>query len=318
MTRLDETQIIARFQKILGNKNFVSEDVEFFKIGKTKIVAKVDTLVQSTDIPPKMSLEQAARKSVVACVSDFAAKGVKPEFAMVSVNLPTNSSGKITEIARGFKNASKEFGFQFLGGDTNSGKEFVFNVCLFGTAKKISKRNGAKKGDLIFVTGPFGNTSAGLKILLKKINVSKMFYKKATRTVLKPQTRLDFGIKSKNYFSSSMDSSDGLSTTLVEMARQSKCKFVINKIPYKKDLENFCKNFNLDLENSVFHGGEEYEIVFTAPKKNKLQIIKNAKITKTPIIEIGYVSTGKGVFIQKDSKQISLRDLGWHHFKKIE
>ena len=135
MTRLDETQIIARFQKILGNKNFVSEDVEFFKIGKTKIVAKVDTLVQSTDIPPKMSLEQAARKSVVACVSDFAAKGVKPEFAMVSVNLPTNSSGKITEIARGFKNASKEFGFQFLGGDTNSGKELVFNVCLFGTAR---------------------------------------------------------------------------------------------------------------------------------------------------------------------------------------
>ena len=316
MKSLDETQIIARFQKILGNQDFVSEDVEFFKIGKAEIVAKVDTLVQSTDIPPKMSLEQAARKSVVACVSDFAAKGVKPEFVMVSVNLPTNSSKKISEIASGFKKASKEFGVQFLGGDTNSGKEFVFNVCMFGTAKKISKRSGANKGDLIFVTGPFGNSSAGLKILLEKINTTNSFYKKTTRSVFKPQTRLSFGIKCKDYFSSSMDSSDGLSTTLVEMARQSNCKFVIDKIPCKKDLEMFCKNFNLKLENIVFHGGEEYEIVFTAPKKNKPQIIKNAKLTKTPIIEIGYVSTGKGVFIQKDKKQASLRDLGWHHFKK--
>jgi len=316
MTRLDETQIIARFQKIFGNRGFTPEDVEFFKIGKATIVAKVDTMVQSTDIPPKMSLEQAARKSVVACVSDFAAKGVKPEFALVSVNLPTDSSEKITEIARGFKNASKEFCFRFLGGDTNAGNEFVFNVCMFGTDKKIPKRSGAKKGDLIFVTGPFGYSSAGLKILLENINSSKSFYKKATRTVLRPQPRLNFGIKSKNHFSSSMDSSDGLSTTLIEMARQSKCKFVVNNSPHKNDLEMFCKNSNQNLENLVFHGGEEYEIVFTAPKKNKSIIIKNGKVTKTPIMEIGYVSEGKGVFVQNEKEQTLLRDLGWHHFKK--
>ena len=316
MTRLDETQIIARFQKIFGNKEFSSEDVEFFKIGKTGVVAKVDSLVQSTDIPPKMTLGQAARKSVVACVSDFAAKGVKPEFAIVSVTLPTNSSEKITEIAKGFKNASKEFSFQFLGGDTNAGKEFVFNVCMFGAAKKISKRKGAKSGDLIFVTGPFGYSSAGLKILLEKVKSPKSFYSKVTKTVLRPQPRLNFGIKSKNFFSSSMDSSDGLSTTLIEMARQSNCKFVVNNNPYKTDLAMFCKNSNQNLENFVFHGGEEYEIVFTVPKKNKSKIIKNAKITKTPIIEIGYVSEGKGVFIQNRKGKTTLRDLGWHHFKK--
>ena len=318
MKRLDESQIIAKFQKILGNKNFVSEDVEFFKIGKTNVVAKVDTLVQSTDIPPKMTLSQAARKSVIACISDFAAKGVNPEFAMISVNLPSNSEKNISEIARGLKNSSREFGFQFLGGDTNAGGEFVFNVCMFGTAKNMPKRSGAKKGDLIFVTGPFGYSSAGLKILIEKIKATKSFYTKATSSVLKPYPRLVFGIKSKNYFSSSMDSSDGLSTTLLEMAKQSDRKFVINKIPCKKDLENFCTKSKLNLEKIVFHGGEEYEIVFTTSKKNKSRIIKNARQTKTPIIEIGYVSNGRGVFIENDSSQTSLKDLGWHHFKKIK
>lgn len=316
MIKLDESQIIERFQKIFGNKNFVSEDVEFFKIGKKNIVAKIDTMVQSTDIPPKMNLEQAARKSVVACISDFASKGVSPEFSMVSVNLRTNSLKDVSEIARGFKKASREFGFQFLGGDTNVGKEFVFSVCMFGTAKNIPKRRGAKKGDLIFVTGPFGYSSAGLKILLEKIKASKSFKRKAIKSVLLPQPRLNFGIKNKNYFSSSMDSSDGLSTTLIELAKQSNCKFVINNKPYKNDLVNFCKDSKVNLEKMAFHGGEEYEIVFTSPKAKKPQIIKNAKITKTPIIEIGYVLNGKGVFVEKDSKQTMLKDFGWHHFKK--
>ena len=151
MKKLDEFEIINKFQKIFGNSNFVSEDVESFSIGKTKIIVKVDTLVQSTDIPPKMSLNDAARKSIVACVSDFAAKGVKPQWGIISVNLPSNISIKqVNEIAQGFKATSKEFGIKFLGGDTNQGKELVFHVCLFGEAKKIVKRKGAKVGDFNF------------------------------------------------------------------------------------------------------------------------------------------------------------------------
>ncbi|MFB5607771.1 MAG: thiamine-phosphate kinase, partial [Candidatus Nitrosomaritimum yanchengensis] len=215
MNKLDETEIIKKFQSIFGEKDFVSEDVESFSAGKTQVIVKVDTLVESTDIPPKMSLKNAARKSIVACVSDFAAKGVKPELGIISVNLPAKISAKqISEIAQGIKQASKEFGIKILGGDTNQGKEFVFNVCLFGFAKKIIKRKGAKPGDLIFATGPFGLTGAGLQILLKKIKTNDSFAKSAIKSVLTPSPRLKFGLKAYSYFTSSMDSSDGLSTTL--------------------------------------------------------------------------------------------------------
>ena len=316
MTTLDESSIIKIIQKNLGEKNFVSEDVETINIGKTKIIVKTDTLVESTDIPSKMGLEDAARKSIVSCVSDFAAKGVKPEFGIVSINLPKKISRlKVEQIGKGFKKACKEFGITMLGGDTNAGKELVFNVCLFGFSDEIVKRRGAKKGDLIYVSGSFGMTPIGLKSLLGKMKFRGKTVDKSRKSILRPKPKLEFGFKNKKYFTSSMDSSDGLSTSLVEMANQSSKKFVINKIPIMKDVKEFAISHNFDLNKLVFHGGEEYEFVFTVSPKDKKSITKNAKLSKTPIIEIGYVTSGKGVFVSSEDKLIKLENLGWDHFR---
>ena len=315
MSKLDESEIIKIFQRKLGNKNFVSEDVEIFKLTKSNIVAKTDTLVQSTDIPPKMKLGEAARKSVVACVSDFAAKGVKPEFGIISVNFPSGiTRSKIEEAASGFRKACREFGICILGGDTNSGREIVFNVCLFGNADGIIPRRGSKNKDLIFATGPFGYTAAGLSILLHKKKAKREFGKKAIQSVIHAKPRVSFGVRNRKYFSASMDSSDGLSTTLNEMAKQSKKKFVITNSPHKKDVEEFAKSQKLNLEKLVYHGGEEYEFVFTINAKHKATILRNAKLLRTPIIEIGHVTNGKGVVLQGDNKTIPLKDKGWKHF----
>ena len=316
MIKLDENKIINLFQTKLGNKKFISEDVEIFTLGKTKIIAKTDTMVQSTDIPQKMKLSDAARKSVIACVSDFASKGIKPKYGMISINLPKSISKKeINKIANGFKKACKEYEISIIGGDTNEGKEIVFNVCIFGNSNKIVTRKGSHKGDLIFTTGPFGYTSLGLDILLNNKQKKNNLMRKSIKSVINPKPRLHYGLKNKKYFTSSMDSSDGLSTTLNEMSKQSKKKFIINKIPSNTDLETYLKKQKIDLNSTVFHGGEEYEFIFTIPSKHKKIIIKNAKLLKTPIIEIGYVALGKGVYLEKNDKKTILKDLGWKHFK---
>ena len=316
MTKLNENEIINIFQTKLGNKKFVSEDVEKFTLGKTKIIAKIDTMVQSTDIPQKMELSDAARKSIIACVSDFASKGVKPQYGIISINLPKSISKKeVKDIAKGFKKACEEYEISIVGGDTNEGKEIVFNICILGNSNQIITRKGANEKDVIFTTGPFGYTSVGLDILLNNKKRISTLIKKSIKTVTNPKPRLNYGLRNKKYFTSAMDSSDGLSTTLNEMSKQSKKKFIINKMPIDTNLNNYLKKQNKDLNKAVFHGGEEYEFVFTIPSKYKKIIIKNAKLLKTPIIEIGYVTFGKGVYLEHKGKKIRLKDLGWKHFK---
>ncbi len=317
MSKLSEKKIIELFQNRLGNTNFVPEDVESFKIGKKRLVAKVDTLVESTDVPPGMKLEDVARKSIVSCVSDFAAKGVKPIFGIVSLTIPKRlSRSNIESLAKGFQRAAGEFKLKILGGDTNEGKELVINFSLFGISEKIVNRKGAKTNHVIITSGPFGYSGAGLSILLKNKNGSKKFKAKAKSAVFRPNCRLTFGLKNKNYFSSSMDSSDGLSTTLNEMSTQSKKKFVITRMPSENDVFDFASSNGLNANDLIFNGGEEYEIVATANTSNLTRIKKYAKKHRIKLYEIGYVTKGSGVFYKKDGKLIRIKDKGWQHLQK--
>ena len=316
MSKLSEKKIIDLFQNRLGNTNFVPEDVESFKIGKKRLVVKVDTLVENTDLPPGMKLDDAARKSVVSCVSDFAAKGVRPIFGIVSLTIPKRlSRSNIESLAKGFQRAAREFELKILGGDTNEGKELVITFSLFGASEKIVSRKGAKTNHVIITSGPFGYTGAGLSILLKNKKCSKKFGAKAKSAVFKPRCRLMFGLKNKNYFSSSMDSSDGLSTTLNEMSCQSKKKFVITTMPSENDVFDFADSNKLNPNELILNSGEEYEIVATASTSNLPNIKKYAKKHSIKLYEIGYVAKGRGVFYKKNRKLIRIKDGGWQHLR---
>ena len=312
MSSPDESEIIKEFQRSLGGR-FTPEDVESFCVSGKTVVAKVDTMVQSTDMPDGMTLADAARKSVAACVSDFAAKGARPLHGIISLNIPRGTAiSQVRQAARGLRQASQEFGVRILGGDTNGGAEFVFHVCVFGTADRLVPRGGAEPGDLLFATGSFGYAASGLCILRGK-KASGRFKARALRAFCRPTPRLEFGIKCRDVFTSSMDSSDGLSATLSEMARQSGCRFVMDCPPGDGDIVKFAETNGLDADRMVFHGGEEYEIVFAAPEKHKKIIQRNARLTGTPVCQIGRVENGRGVFTERDGKKERLADLGWRH-----
>ena len=312
MKKLNEKEII----KIIKNKDTISEDVEIFNLGNEQFAACVDTLVESTDIPKGSKLSDISRKSVVSSVSDFAAKGIIPKFCIISLTLPkTISKKQVQELSNGFSKACKEFKIQLLGGDTNQGTEISIHVVLFGNVKKYTKRKGAKIGDIICTTGPFGYTAAALDIILKKRKSSKTFSTKSKNLFFKPKPRLEFGHKSIRYTSSSIDSSDGLSSCLNELSNQSKKKFLITKIPTNNDVREFSEKNNTSLNRLVFDGGEEFELVFTVTPKNLKKIHALGKKNKISIFEIGQVSKGKGVFFDDGNNLFKIKDNGWQHFR---
>lgn len=314
MTKLDEKQIIRIFANKLGISNL--DDVALIDKG---IVIKSDMLVASTDVPSGMKPWQAARKSIVSCISDLAAKGVRPHAAVISLGIPKSCSTRrpnIEGLAEGFAIASNEFGVKIVGGDTNEAGELVIDCTMIGFPRfKVPTRNGAKPGDFVIVSGAFGFAPAGLAILLQDANaitVSSSFRKHAVKSVLEPHPRQSFGLALARYFSSSIDSSDGLAVSLYELASQSEgVDIIIYGIPAVEGLDKFAEENSLDKHELVFHGGEEYEIVATISHTKIRQAEAAARKAGVSLHVIGRVQRGSGnVFVRNKL----LENRGYMHF----
>ncbi len=321
MTKLDEKQIIQIFANKLGLSNL--DDVALLDKG---IVMKSDMLVESTDIPRGMEAWQAARKSIVSCVSDLAAKGVRPHAAVISLGIPNSYSmlrPYIEGLAEGFAIASKEFGVKIVGGDTNEASELVIDCSMIGFSTfKVPTRSGAKPGDYVIVSGPFGFAPAGLAILLQNaITVSSSssddsvtFRKHAVKSVLEPYPRQSFGLALARYFSSSIDSSDGLAVSLYELASQSEgVDIIIYNIPFVEGLDKFAQENSLDKNELVFHGGEEYEIVATISPTTISQAEAAARKAGVNLYVIGRVEKGSGKVFARNRL---LENRGYMHLHK--
>lgn len=311
MPKLDEKEIIRIFADRLGIGDL--DDVAL--IGRN-VVFKADMLVASTDVPPGMEPWQVARKSIVSCVSDLAAKGVRPHAAMISLGLPKNCTRPYVEgLARGFAGASKEFGVKIAGGDTNEAVGLVIDCSMIGFAAdgRMPQRKGARPGDVVVVSGMFGMPPAGLAILMRNAKAEGAFRKQAAESVLMPAPRQRFGMALAKYFSSSIDSSDGLAISLYELASQSKVNIAIDNTPVADGMDNFAQQNGLDAHELVFHGGEEYEVVATIPKAKLKQAKAAARKAKLVLLVIGRVRRGSGdVFAGKKL----LENRGYTHFGK--
>ena len=309
MKRLDEKEIIRILSSALG----IGDLDDVATIGD-RLVFKSDMLVAMTDVPVQMKPWQVARKSIVSCASDLAAKGAMPVAAMVSLGLPRGMTrGYIEELARGFLMASQEFGVKIVGGDTNEAQDLVIDCSMVGAINKpVPPRIGARVGDAVVVSGKFGYSAAGLAMLLKGTHATGRLRQAAIDSVLEPKPRQNFGMELARFFSSSIDSSDGLAISLYEIATQSKVDIRIDyDLVRAEGIDEFAKANNLAAKELVFHGGEEYEIVATIPDKLLKKTQQVAKDAKIDLYVIGTVEKGTGKVY--DCKTI-IENRGYVHF----
>ncbi|NLE05646.1 MAG: thiamine-phosphate kinase [Crenarchaeota archaeon] len=287
------------------------------------VALSTDMLVAKTDVPFGMSLWQAARKAIVMNVSDFASKGISPTAALVALGLPRNlRNHDIIDIAKGLNSGARQYGAYIIGGDTNEADDLIISVHLYGTtnAQAMMLRKNAKPGDILAVTGPFGKTSSGLKILLNpdKYKITDSLLRmRLLESVYMPQARLAEGLALRDSQSASacMDSSDGLASSLHELAKQSNVGFSITNLPIAEETKQFAKINKLSAEELSLYGGEEYELVVTINPQlwNKAQVAVEKAGGK--LYAIGKVTRAKQIILDLPDKKVPIHSTGWEHFK---
>jgi thiamine-monophosphate kinase len=297
------------------------DDVSAVDIGNGKLaVIKTDMLVGNTDVPPSMTLRQAARKAVVMNISDLAAKGVQPLALLASIGVSRNFTEKdVRQIGRGLNEGAREYNAYILGGDTNEASDLVISCTAFGICENrhLMRRSGAKPGNIVAVTGFFGKTSSGLKILLEHLFAPPKLRTEFFRAVYMPQARLKEGLAlaQTRAATSSIDSSDGLAWSLHEISRASNVGFLIDNLPAAQEAKQFAEIHHLDLTELSLYGGEEYELLVTIKSRLWEKAKKSVENVGDSLIKIGVVTKEKNLLLKTEGKTVLIDARGWEHFK---
>ena len=308
--------IVKRLHKMPRMPIPFGDDVSGMDIGGGRLaILKCDMLVGRTDVPKRMTLRQAARKAVVMNVSDLASKGVQPRAVMVSLGLPKSTTTRdVEEIAHGLDEGAREYGAYVIGGDTNECDDLVIACYLFGTAERdnIVQRNGARPGDLVAVTGEFGNTLAGLKALQAGAEIPSSLREALLTSVHSPKARLKEGIAlaRARALTASMDCSDGLAWSFYEIARASSVGIQLDSVPISKAAVDYARIAGVDPIDLALYGGEEFELVVCLKKNAARRALSAAKSLSV----IGRVTRDTGtVTLLRGGKRILVEARGWEH-----
>ncbi len=317
---LDELGVIDTIVKRAGRhprgRSAIGDDVASIAPGRGMLVAKVDMLVEHTDVPPGMTYRQAARKAAAMCVSDFAAKGVKPDSFMVSLGLRKGMTQELADaLAEGFRDAEREWNVRLVGGDTNESEELIIDCVMMGFANRIVPRNGSSPGDALVVTGAFGYTLAGLEILTKSAAAEPIFRKKAIESVLMPTPDLRVGMSLAPYLTSAMDSSDGLARSLHTLSKASGVGFELTSLPTADGVNRFASSNGLDPDALVLQGGEEYVVVGTMKRRKLEEARRTVRRAGGELSEIGRATRSGRVELLTGKARRIIEDRGWTHLR---
>jgi len=297
------------------------DDVSAVELDRGRlVVVKTDMLVGKTDVPPGMSLRQAARKAVVMNISDFAAKGVRPLAVLSSLGLPRSCTDEdVRQIGLGLNEGAREYGTYIIGGDTNEASDLVISCSLLGICggRLLVKRSGAKPGNLVATTGPFGKTAAGLRILIEGLHAPKGLREALTEAVLLPRARLREGLAlaKTGALTASIDSSDGLAWSLHELSEASNVGFTVDSVPVAPEAMEFAESHGLDPLELSLYGGEECELVVTVRPELCGKASKALAAFGSTLMWIGRATEEKKIELKMNGETRSVERRGWEHFR---
>jgi thiamine-monophosphate kinase len=283
------------------------------KDGQTDQLVTADMLVENVDFRLDWTKpEFLGHKALAVSLSDIAAMGGEPQWAMLSIAVPPKlwESDFLERFYEGWMALAREFDVELVGGDVSrSPDKLVFDSIVSGSVPngKAILRSGAQPGDTIYVTGTLGGAAGGLKLLEKGDSNGGELIRKQ----LKPQPQMKTAklLQSLDVLTAMIDISDGLSSDLWHICQMSGVGAEIDAelIPVDPLLtEHFPADECLEM---ALNGGEDFHLLFTADEKK----ISDAKLTG--ITQIGRIlEAAAGIEVKRHGTNSPLRPKGYRHF----
>jgi thiamine-monophosphate kinase len=244
--------------------------------------------------------EDAGWKALARGLSDIAAMGASPRFCLVSLALaPCPDSKWVNAFYRGLLRLAAREKIVLAGGDLGQASQLMCDIVVCGSAPRGTalRRSGARPGDAIYVSGALGGSALGLHLLAANRRTGK-----AVTRHLRPQPRIALGrfLREQIRATAAMDLSDGLSLDLHRLCAASGLSGVIQAPPL----------FPGASLHQALHGGEDYELLFTARPRTKVP----ATFEGLPLTRIGTMRRGRPGAVFLDNAP--LPPLGYDHFRK--
>jgi thiamine-monophosphate kinase len=306
----------------------IGDDAAVLDFKDKKTVISTDLLIEGVHFDlAYMPLRHLGYKAVVVNISDICAMNAKATQILVSVAVSNRFPLEaLEELFDGITLAANEYKVDVIGGDTTSSqKGLIISITAIGEAEstEIIYRNGAGQTDLLVVTGDIGAAYMGLQVLEREKQVFQVnpnsqpdldTYSYIIERQLKPEARKDVrtllhALEIKP--SSMIDISDGLSSEIMHLCRQSKlgCNLYEDKLPLDPQFMNVCEEFNLDATTVAINGGEDYELLFTIKLEDFDKIKGNPNFTI-----IGHMTQeSEGMhLVTRANTKIPLKARGWN------
>ncbi len=280
------------------------DDTAFIRDGDGYLLLTVDTLVEGVHFLRRYPPEAVGWKLVSVNVSDIAAKGGKPLYGLITLALPKETELSYIEgVYKGISEALKFYRFSLVGGNTTSSERICLDLSLVGRAKRAIFRDGLKEGLKLFVSGPLGDSRAGLEILLSGKEELADHERVLVEKHLKPTARLDLSPIVEKYAVASMDISDGLLSDLKKMAKNFDVLLKVGNLPLSEELKEYCHRKGCDPRKYALLGGEDYELL----------VASDRDLTEFGFTLIGEVLKRSGTPKVFDEREKPLEGEGFNH-----
>jgi thiamine-monophosphate kinase len=280
-----------------------------------QLVAAMDTLVEGVHFPPGSPPASIGHRVLAVNLSDLAAMGARPAWALLALTLPKLDEHWLEEFTAGLAALARAHDVALVGGDTTSGPLSVTVQIMGHVAKSTAMlRSGGRPGDKVFVSGTPGDSAAGLAIEQHKLSSSCDPDGYLRKRFLYPSPRLALGDCLRGYATACIDVSDGLLGDAGKLARASGCAIEVAfaDVPVSEELVSAVGEQRA--RELALTGGDDYELCFTVPPSEVARLRHNMPPQRWNYCCIGTLKEGSSAVVTDKGNVIEFSHSGYDHF----